>query len=194
MKNPIALLFVAAGLIIAVAEASAQYCDVYRKGTALYFPDSTKLNQEQIQDLFGNAEGVTYADWQKASCGFNAGKGLLIGFGALTGAGIVTLGIGAVGVMMEGVAVGVGTIFFAPLMSVSGEPVDIGYKSKYAGVAAAGLYMIGGGLLCMAAGTTVYCIYKKKLNIMTKACNAATREISLSFGMKEHGLGLAFAF
>lgn len=194
MKNLLALFIVMAGLFFAAADASAQYASVYRKGTSLYTPERVKLTQDQMNELFGSLDGYTYADWQKASRGFNAGKGLLIGFGVLTGTGIVTLGIGAVGLMMEGVAVGLGTMFVAPVAAATGEPVDIGYKSKFQGVAAAGVCMVGGGLLCMVAGTTVYCIYKKQLNDMTAACNARPRELSLSFGMKEHGIGFALNF
>ena len=174
-------------------EASAQYAQLSRKGTALY-SDGTKLSPVQMQELFQSVEGVSYEDWRNASRGFNAGKGLLISFGALTGAGILTTGIGVVGVMMEGVAVGIGTAFFAPLAAVSGEQVDIGYKSKFAGVATAGVCMVGAGMLCMVTGTAVYCIYKKRLNTMTDACNSSCRETSLAFGPAQNGLGLTLRF
>ena len=174
-------------------EASAQYAQLSRKGTALY-SDGTKLSPAQMQELFQSVEGVSYEDWRNASRGFNAGKGLLISFGALTGAGILTTGIGVVGVMMEGVAVGIGTAFFAPLAAVSGEQVDIGYKSKFAGVATAGVCMVGAGMLCMVTGTAVYCIYKKRLNTMTDACNSSCRETSLAFGPAQNGLGLTLRF
>ena len=192
MKKWLTALLVLAGLFAGIAEASAQYAQVYRRGVSLY-SGGTALTQGQMQTLFDGLDGVTYDDWRKASCGFNAGKGLLISFGALTGAGILTTGIGAVGLMMEGVAVGIGTVFFAPLAAVSGGQVDIGYRSKFAGVATAGVCMVGAGMLCMITGTAVYCIYKKRLDTMTAECNAF-RETSLAFGPARNGLGLTLSF
>ena len=193
MKKSLVMMLILGGLLFGCAEAAAQYASLHRKGAFLY-SDGMKLSQEQMQTLFEGTDGLTYADWKKAAAGFNTGKGLLIGFGALTGTGIITLGVGAVGLMVEGVAVGVGTAFIAPFASAAGEPVDIGYKSKFAGVATAGACMIGGGLLCMVAGTTVYCIYKKKLNRMTAVCNDSVSEVQLSFGMKDHGIGFSLEF
>ena len=115
--------------------------------------------------------------------------GLLIGFGALTGTGLVTLSVGVVGVMMEGIAVGT---ILGPVSAMTGEPLD--YKSKFAGAVQAGVYMIGGGLLCMVTGTTVYCVYKKKLKNMTELCNGSSKDIRLSFGAKKHGIGLSLDF
>lgn len=187
------------GIIVALllvfmpgVEAAAQYAQLSRKGTALY-SGGTELSPARMQELFRSVGSFSYEDWRNASRGFNAGKGLLISFGALTGAGILTTGIGAVGLMVEGVAVGIGTVFFAPLAAVSGGQVDIGYRSKFAGVATAGVCMVGAGMLCMITGTAVYCIYKKRLDTMTAECNAF-RETSLAFGPARNGLGLTLSF
>ena len=194
MKRTIWVLLIAAMTMAAGTKASAQYADLARKGTSLY-SGTEKLTTGQMQALFDSTGGaVTYDAWRSASRGFNAGKGLLISFGALTGAGLLTTGIGAVGLMVEGVAVGIGTAMFAPLAVASGNDLGLDYNSKFAGVAVAGVCMVGAGLACMIAGTTVYCIYKKKLNRMTAVCNDSVSEVQLSFGMKDHGIGFSLEF
>ena len=194
MKRIIWVLLIAAMAMAAGTKASAQYADLARKGTSLY-SGTEKLTTGQMQALFDSTGGaVTYDAWRSASRGFNAGKGLLISFGALTGAGLLTTGIGAVGLMVEGIAVGIGTAMFAPLAAASGNDLGLDYNSKFAGVAVAGVCMVGAGLACMIAGTTVYCIYKKKLNRMTAVCNDSVSEVQLSFGMKDHGIGFSLEF
>lgn len=189
MKKLLVFLIGAAVMMAESINATAQYATpLYRKGTSLY-SDGTKLTKEQMQVLLDGTDGLSYSDWKKASAGFNAGKGLLIGFGALTGTGLVTLSVGVVGVMMEGIAVGT---ILGPVSAMTGEPLD--YKSKFAGAVHAGVYMIGGGLLCMVTGTTVYCVYKKKLKNMTELCNGSSKDIRLSFGAKKHGIGLSLDF
>ena len=188
------LILVLAAIAMADAYlASAQYNDIYRRGAKLYSADGTMLTSGQVSAMFRNTEGLTYRDWVRDSRGFKAGKGLLIASGSLTGAGLLTLGVGAAGLLAEGLAVGVGAVFFAPLAAVSGGQVDIGYRSKFAGVATAGVCMVGAGMLCMITGTAVYCIYKKRLDTMTAECNAF-RETSLAFGPARNGLGLTLSF
>lgn len=194
MKRIIWVLLIAAMTMAAGTKASAQYADLARKGTSLY-SGTEKLTTGQMQALFDSTGGaVTYDAWRSASRGFNAGKGLLISFGALTGAGLLTTGIGAVGLMVEGVAVGIGTAMFAPLAVASGNDLGLDYNSKFAGVAVAGVCMVGAGLACMIAGTTVYCIYKKKLNDMTETCGRYVSSVSLSFGPQKYGTGFALTF
>lgn len=194
MKRTIWVLLIAAMTMAAGTKASAQYADLARKGTSLY-SGTEKLTTGQMQALFDSTGGaVTYDAWRSASRGFNAGKGLLISFGALTGAGLLTTGIGAVGLMVEGVAVGIGTVMFAPLVVASGNDLGLDYNSKFAGVAVAGVCMVGAGLACMIAGTTVYCIYKKKLNDMTETCGRYVSSVSLSFGPQKYGTGFALTF
>lgn len=194
MKRTIWVLLIAAMTMAAGTKASAQYADLARKGTSLY-SGTEKLTTGQMQALFDSTGGaVTYDAWRSASRGFNAGKGLLISFGALTGAGLLTTGIGAVGLMVEGVAVGIGTAMFAPLAVASGNDLGLDYNSKFAGVAVAGVCMVGAGLACMIAGTTVYCIYKKKLNDMTETCGRYVSSVSLSFGPQKYGTGFALTF
>ena len=172
MKKLLVFLIAVAVMMAESINATAQYATpLYRKGTSLY-SDGTKLTKEQMQVLLDGTDGLSYSDWKKASAGFNAGKGLLIGFGALTGTGLVTLSVGVVGVMMEGIAVGT---ILGPVSAMTGEPLD--YKSKFAGAVQAGVYMIGGGLLCMVTGTTVYCVYKKKLKNMTELCNGSSKPL-----------------
>ena len=194
MKRTIWVLLIAAMTMAAGTKDSAQYADLARKGTSLY-SGTEKLTTGQMQALFDSTGGaVTYDAWRSASRGFNAGKGLLISFGALTGAGLLTTGIGAVGLMVEGVAVGIGTAMFAPLAVASGNDLGLDYDSKFAGVAVAGVCMVGAGLACMIAGTTVYCIYKKKLNDMTETCGRYVSSVSLSFGPQKYGTGFALTF
>ena len=192
MKRIVMLLVFVVAALVGSVTASAQYSDVYRKGANLYSGD-IRLTPEQVYSLLENVEGVTAADWDKARKGFNAGKGMLIGFGSLTGAGLLVTGVGVVGMMVEGVALGIGTAFVAPLAVVAGEDPEITYNSKFRGVAIAGLCATGVGVLGIAAGTTVYCVYKKRMNNIADACNAVP-SASLSFGMQRHGVGLALNF
>ena len=105
----------------------------------------------------------------------------------------VWTGIGAVGMMIEGLAVGIGTVFFAPLASLSGEELEVAMDSKFRGVAIAGLAMTGTGIAGLITGTTVYCVYKKRLNNMVDSCNSASH-LNVSLGMQQHGVGLAVIF
>ena len=173
--------------------AMAQYNDIYRKGAKLYSSDGVLLTAEQISAMMNSVEGLSYETWVKNTKGFKAGKGLLIASGSLTGVGIVTLGIGAVGMMIEGLAVGIGTVFFAPLASLSGEELEVAMDSKFRGVAIAGLAMTGTGIAGLITGTTVYCVYKKRLNNMVDSCNSASH-LNVSLGIQQHGVGLAVNF
>lgn len=190
------LVFLAVAAVMVLANslpAMAQYNDIYRKGAKLYSSDDVLLTAEQISAMMNSAEGLSYETWVKNTKGFKAGKGLLIASGSLTGAGIVTLGIGAVGMMIEGLAVGIGTAFFAPLASLSGEELEVAMDSKFRGVAIAGLAMTGTGIAGLITGTTVYCVYKKRLNNMVDSCNSASH-LNVSLGMQQHGVGLAVNF
>lgn len=190
------LVFLAVAAVMVLANAlpsMAQYNDIYRKGVKLYSSDGIMLTSEQISAMMNSVEGLSYETWVKNTKGFKAGKGLLIASGSLTGAGILTLGIGAVGMMIEGLAVGIGTVFFAPLASLSGEELEVAMDSKFRGVAIAGLAMTGTGIAGLITGTTVYCVYKKRLNNMVDSCNSASH-LNVSLGMQQHGVGLAVNF
>lgn len=170
---------------------------IYRKGANLY-SDGAMLTMEETENAL-NAAGLQYADWEKAGTGFRTGKGLLIGFGSLTGAGLLTVGIGTVGMFIESTAFGVGVVFLAPLWALSGETPDMEFRSRFAGVATAGLLATGIGILGIASGTTVYCVYRKRLNRMADACNEAcgiqsSPDVQLTFGVQRHGVGLALSF
>lgn len=190
------LVFLAVIAVMALANslpAMAQYNDIYRKGAKLYSSDDVLLTAEQISAMMNSVEGLSYETWVKNTKGFKAGKGLLIASGSLTGVGIVTLGIGAVGMVIEGLAVGIGTAFFAPLASLSGEELEVAMDSKFRGVAIAGLAMTGTGIAGLITGTTVYCVYKKRLNNMVDSCNSASH-LNVSLGIQQHGVGLAVNF
>ena len=193
MKKLVFLTVIAVMALANSLPAMAQYNDIYRKGAKLYSSDDVLLTAEQISAMMNSAEGLSYETWVKNTKGFKAGKGLLIASGSLTGAGIVTLGIGAVGMMIEGLAVGIGTAFFAPLASLSGEELEVAMDSKFRGVAIAGLAMTGTGIAGLITGTTVYCVYKKRLNNMVDSCNSASH-LNVSLGMQQHGVGLAVNF
>ena len=190
------LVFLAVAAVMVLANslpAMAQYNDIYRKGAKLYSSDDVLLTAEQISAMMNSVEGLSYETWVKNTKGFKAGKGLLIASGSLTGVGIVTLGIGAVGMMIEGLAVGIGTVFFAPLASLSGEELEVAMDSKFRGVAIAGLAMTGTGIAGLITGTTVYCVYKKRLNNMVDSCNSASH-LNVSLGIQQYGVGLAVNF
>lgn len=193
MKKLVFLTVIAVMALANSLPAMAQYNDIYRKGAKLYSSDDVLLTAEQISAMMNSAEGLSYETWVKNAKGFKAGKGLLIASGSLTGVGIVTLGIGAVGMMIEGLAVGIGTAFFAPLASLSGEELEVAMDSKFRGVAIAGLAMTGTGIAGLITGTTVYCVYKKRLNNMVDSCNSASH-LNVSLGMQQHGVGLAVNF
>lgn len=193
MKKLVFLAVIAVMVLANALPAMAQYNDIYRKGVKLYSSDGIMLTLEQISALMNSVEGLSYETWVKNTKGFKAGKGLLIASGSLTGVGIVTLGIGAVGMMIEGLAVGIGTVFFAPLASLSGEELEVAMDSKFRGVAIAGLAMTGTGIAGLITGTTVYCVYKKRLNNMVDSCNSASH-LNVSLGMQQHGVGLAVNF
>ena len=59
--------------------------------------------------------------------------------------------------------------------------------------AVAGLAMTGTGIAGLITGTTVYCVYKKRLNNMVDSCNSASH-LNVSLGMQQHGVGLAVNF
>lgn len=193
MKKLVFLTVIAVMALANSLPAMAQYNDIYRKGAKLYSSDDVLLTAEQISAMMNSVEGLSYETWVKNTKGFKAGKGLLIASGSLTGVGIVTLGIGAVGMMIEGLAVGIGTAFFAPLASLSGEELEVAMDSKFRGVAIAGLAMTGTGIAGLITGTTVYCVYKKRLNNMVDSCNSASH-LNVSLGMQQHGVGLAVNF
>lgn len=193
MKKLVFLAVITVMVLANALPAMAQYNDIYRKGAKLYSSDDVLLTAEQISAMMNSVEGLSYETWVKNTKGFKAGKGLLIASGSLTGVGIVTLGIGAVGMMIEGLAVGIGTVFFAPLASLSGEELEVAMDSKFGGVAIAGLAMTGTGIAGLITGTTVYCVYKKRLNNMVDSCNSASH-LNVSLGMQQHGVGLAVNF
>ena len=89
-------------------------------------PVLKKISDVQLSALLEQSgSGLTIGDVEKYRKGFKTGRGLLVGFGSLTGAGLLTLGIGTVGLMVEGVAVGIGTAFVGPLAVFAGQGVDI---------------------------------------------------------------------
>lgn len=117
--------------------ASAQYNGIYRHG-ADFYSGKQKLTEGQLSVLLEGVDGVSLSDVARYQKGFRTGKGLLIGFGSLTGAGLLTLGVGTVGVMVEAVATGIGVMFVGPLASLAGEEEDPSVTGKFAPVATAG--------------------------------------------------------
>lgn len=188
-------------LVFSCMSAHAQYKDmpltsggkqIERKGAYFYDGDE-RLCPEQLAGFLAHTD-FTSAQVEKYQKGFTAGKGLLIGFGSLTGAGLITAGIGVAGVMVEAIAVGVGTAFLAPLFAVSESSLDMQFESKFIYVTYAGLAAAGVGILGLAAGTTVYCVYKKRLNRVKDALNSRPVDIQVSVGAQKHGVGLAVNF
>lgn len=190
-------------LVFSCMSAHAQYKDmpltsggkqIELKGAYFYDGDE-RLCPAQLAGFLAHTD-FTSDQVEKYQKGFNAGKSLLIGFGSLTGAGLITTGVGVIGVMVEAIAVGVGTAFLAPLFVFAGsEPSsDMQFESKFIYVTYAGLAAAGVGILGLAAGTTVYCVYKKRLNRVEDALNSRPVDIQVSVGAQKHGVGLAVNF
>ena len=125
-------------LVFSCMSAHAQYKDmpitsggkqIELKGAYFYDGDE-RLCPEQLAGFLAHTD-FTSVQVEKYQKGFTAGKGLLIGFGCRTGAGLFTAGIGVVGVMAEASAVGVGTAFLAPLCAVSESSSDMQFESKF---------------------------------------------------------------
>ena len=194
MKSFVFTLTLVFSMLAGSISASAQYSDpVYRRG-ADFYRNGEKLTSEQVASMLSGTDGMALDDIMKYQKGFRTGKGLLIGFGSLTGAGLVTLGVSAVGMMVEGVAFGIGAGFLSPLYALGGESPDISYDSKFRGAAVAGLCAAGAGVLGIVAGTTVLCINKKHLNRVEDACNGGLQGANLAFGTTENGIGLKLEF
>ncbi len=139
MKIAVFVSFFCVMMFSYTLSASAQYHDIHRRGTA-YYSGTEKISDVQLSALLEQSgSGLTIEDVEKYRKGFKTGRGLLVGFGSLTGAGLLTLGIGTVGLMVEGVAVGIGTAFVGPLAVFAGQGVDISYDSRFYGVAVAGV-------------------------------------------------------
>ncbi len=189
MKTTLLLTVLLSTLLSTGIAASAQHNSIYRSGADL-FSGRTRLTSGQVYELMSGIDGVTFEEWEKARSGFRTGKGLLIGSGIIAGAGLVTLGIGAAGMMLEGVAIGIGSAFFAPVTALTGEVPDLGPSGKFAAAATAGLCITGAGILGLAAGTAVFCIYRNRMDTIVSRCNKA----SLSFGVQEHGAGISLVF
>lgn len=188
-------------LVFSCMSAHAQYKDmplisvekqIELKGAYFYDGDE-RLCPAQLAGFLAHTD-FTSAQVEKYQKGFNAGKGLLIGFGSLTGAGLITTGIGVVGVMAEAIAVGIGSAFLAPFFAVSESSSDMQFESKFIYVTYAGLAVAGVGILGLAAGTTVYCVYKKRLNRVEDALNSRPVDIQVSAGAQKYGVGLAVNF
>lgn len=199
VRRAVFLLSFIVSVTLSGVSANAQYISdmpedwpVVRKG-ADFYANGEILTPEQLGSLLSYTDGITLSQVEQYQKGFRTGKGLLIGFGSLTGAGLLTLGVGAVGVFVEAIALGIGVSLFAPLYAVSGDSPDASLNSGFIYVTYAGLAAAGVGVLGLAAGTAVYCVYKKRLNRVADSVNAS-REVRLSFGVQKYGAGLALNF
>lgn len=173
----------------------AIYNAVERHGKNFYRADIL-LGQEDLEPLLA-ATPYTYHDLEKYRRGFAAGKGLLIGFGALAGAGLVTAGVGAIGLTIEAITAGVGTVFMVPIFAMVGAPEAgvVPFEAKFAPVANAGAVIFCAGALGLIAGTTVFCVYKARLNKVGRSINdSSLQRLNLSFGAQRHGVGFALNF
>lgn len=189
MKTTLLVGAILCALLSTGIKASAQHNEIYRSGADL-FSCGTKLTSGQVYELLSGVDEATFVKWDKARSGFKTGKGLLIGSGVLTGAGLVTLGVGVTGMMLEGVAMGIGSIFVVPLAAVTGEIPDISPSGRYTAAATAGLIITGAGILGLAVGTTVFCISKHRMNKIVSGYNKTL----LSFGIQQHGAGISLVF
>ena len=163
---------------------------MYEAGCRLVSIGVESGSQEMLDKI---GKRITLDDVEKYRKGFKTGRGLLIGFGTLTGVGLLTTGIGTVGLMIEGVAVGIGTAFVGPLAALGGADPAIAFDSKFYGVTVAGVCATLTGIAGIVAGTTVLCVYKKRMNTVADVCNSAP-SVTLSFGAQKYGTGVALNF
>lgn len=173
----------------------AIYNVVERHGKNFYRNDIL-LEQKDLEPLLA-ATPYTYQDIEKYRHGFAVGKGLLIGFGSLAGVGLITAGVGIVGLTIEATVAGMGSMFLIPIFAMAGdaEAGIVPFEAKFGPVVSAGAIMLGAGVLGLVAGTTVFCVYKARLNKVENAINASPAQIvNLSFGTQMHGIGFALNF
>lgn len=178
----------------------AIYNAVERHGKNFYRADIL-LGQEDLEPLLA-ATPYTYHDLEKYRRGFAAGKGLLIGSGALAFAGSVMMTVAGVYLAMEGFAVGMTNSLFAIslFMIPSGAQVNIDhwpaeFTGKYLPFFNVSTYVFYAGLAGLIAGTTVFCVYKARLNKVGRSINdSSLQRLNLSFGAQRHGVGFALNF
>ena len=182
MRYCILILVSAVSLLAAGISAHAQYNDVYRHG-ADFYSDGEKLSLEQVCALMDDTDALTVSDIERYQRGFRTGKGLRL----------LTLGVGAVGVMVEAIAAGVGTVMIGPLFAIGGQSPEISFDSKFSGVAIGGLCATCAGIVGLAAGTGVLCVNKKHLNNVADSCNR-TQDVRLSLGVQQYGFGISVGF
>lgn len=171
------------------------YGAVERHGKEFY-QDGVLLGQKELESLLAPTP-YTYQDMEKYLHGFGVGKGLLIGFGALAGAGLVTAAVGTIGLTVEAIAAGIGTVFMVPIFAMAGdaEAGVVPFEAKYAPVAGAGVVILCAGALGLVAGTTVFCVYKARLNKVVRAINdLSVQKPNLTFGTQRYGVGFALNF
>lgn len=173
----------------------AIYNAVERHGKNFYRNDIL-LEKGDLEPLLA-ATPYTYQDIEQYRHGFAVGKGLLIGFGSLAGVGLLTLGVGTVGLTIEATVAGMGSILLVPIFAMAGDPEAgiVPFEAKFDPVLGAGAIMLGAGVLGLVAGTTVFCVYKARLNKVENAINASpAQSVNLSFGTQMHGIGFALNF
>lgn len=173
----------------------AIYDAVERRGKNFYRA-GVLLVREEIEPLLSSTP-YTYQDVEKYRRGFAAGKGLLIGFGSLAGVGMLTAGVGAVGLAMEAITAGVGTAFMVPIFAIVGAPEAgvVPFEARFAPIANVGTVIFCAGALGLVVGTTVFCVYKARLNKVRRSINDTIfPDLNLSFGAQRYGVGFALNF
>lgn len=171
------------------------YSAVERSGKRFY-QDGVLLGQKELESLLVPTP-YTYQDIEKYSHGFAVGKGLLIGFGALAGVGGVTATIGAIGLAAELITAGLGTVIMFPIFAIAGdaEAGVVPFEGRFLPLANAGTIIFCAGALGLIAGTTVFCVYKARLNKVVRAINdSSLQRLNLSFGAQRYGVGFALNF
>lgn len=213
-------LAVAAGILLSCFQLSAQYNDlcyamagdmesssyvssekartdgaVERYGKHFY-SENVRL---QEADLIALLEGTSYSyqDVVKYRRGFDAGKGLLIGSGIVTLSGSVVMMLSVVGIASATFALGEGKVDTSSggYPGADDLPLEFQYLAKYDMLSKVGAAVFFTGLAGLIAGTTVFCVYKARLNKVENAINASpAQSVNLSFGTQMHGIGFALNF
>lgn len=186
----------AAFLFMAVSlQSYAQYTDSFTnlsRKRDMIAADGVLLARTQMEELLGDIGGESrYDEWMNGARLYRTGKGLLIGFGTLTGISILVCGCTIVYVMADVVAQGIATaLTFGQYLP---EGVDRGAELT----AAVSCYAALAGIAGLAAGTAVFCTGKSKMNGIIRDYNTLyppRGNFDLTFGIQRNGVGFALNF
>lgn len=157
-----------------------------RKGADIV-ADGIRLTDAERNILLSDIGGTDYCtQWDKAAKGFRTGKGLLIAGGATTFVGALCGTFCIVYMFADVVGQSLATVMTLGTYKPGGvcRTAVIGSYVSFGAVVA--------GIGCLAAGATVYCVSKSKMNKIVNGYNDRVPE--LTFGLQKNGIGIALNF